>query len=295
MIVSASRRTDIPAFFTPWFINRIRAGFCTVPNPFNPQQVARVSLAPEDVEVIVFWTRNPRPLFPYLEELDRLGYRYYFQYTLMNYPRLLDAHTPSLESAVRTFRQLAERVGSRRVIWRYDPIVFSQLTPPEYHRRSFQKVAQALCGYTHLSVISLLDIYPKLKKRLEQMRELGAGLLPFDGTQPWLGKLIRELVEIANQNRMELVSCAEELDLELYGVHPGKCINDDLVSDVFGVEVTHCKDPGQRKACGCVVSKDIGMYDSCIFGCQYCYATSSFQRARVNYLRHDPDSPSLIG
>jgi hypothetical protein len=295
MIISASRRTDIPAFYAYWFINRIRAGFCTVPNPFNPQQVARVTLAPEEVEVIVFWTRNPRPLFPYLEELDRGGYRYYFQYTLMNNPRELEAHTPNIKNALRTFGELSERIGPHRVIWRYDPIVFSQITPPNYHRQSFQEIAQALRGYTHRSVISLLDIYPKLKRRLEQVQNSGTGLLPFDGTQPWFGRLIRELVEIANQNRMELVSCAEELDLELYGARPGKCINDDLVSDVFGFEVTHSKDPGQRKACGCVVSKDIGMYDSCVFGCQYCYATSSFQRARVNYMRHDPDLPSLLG
>jgi hypothetical protein len=294
MIISASRRTDIPAFYAPWFINRIRAGFCTVPNPFNPNQVMRVSLAPEDVEVIVFWTRNPRPLFPYLQELDERGYCYYFQYTLMKNPRALDANVPTTESAVGTFRQLSEQIGSQKVIWRYDPIVFSELTPPDFHRRSYQYIAQELRGYTHRSVISMLDFYPKLRKRLGEMEKQGAALLPFDSSQPWFDPLVRDLVASAWENEMEVVSCAEELDLQSFGICPGKCIDDETISQVFGLDVTHLKDPGQRKACGCVVSKDIGMYDTCLFGCRYCYATSSFERARINYQRHDPRLPSLL-
>jgi hypothetical protein len=294
MIISASRRTDIPAFYVPWFMNRIRAGFCTVPNPFNPQQVMHISLAPEDVDVIVFWTRNPQPLFPYLKELDDRGFRYYFQYTLMNNPPVLDANTPSLKNAIDTLHRLSKKIGSQKVIWRYDPIVFSELTPPDFHRRSYQGIAQALHGYTQRSVISVLDVYPKLRKRLKEMEKLGVSLLPFDGSQSWFGSLLREMVSVAEENEMEVVSCAEELDLQTYGVQPGKCIDDEIIFRVFNLEVTHLKDPGQRKACGCVVSKDIGMYDSCLFGCRYCYATSSFERARINYQRHDPESPSLL-
>src|SRR5512139_3841787 len=110
MIISASRRTDIPAFYAPWFINRVRAGFCEVPNPFNRQQVSRISLSPEDVDVIVFWTRNPRSLFPYLDELERRGYRYYFQYTLLGYPLEIDNHGPPSIASLVTFRELAQRV-----------------------------------------------------------------------------------------------------------------------------------------------------------------------------------------
>ena len=128
MIVSASRRTDIPAFYAEWFMNRVRAGTCDVPNPFNPQQVARVSLQPDEVDGIVFWTRHPRPLFPHLAELDKRGYRYYFQYTLLDNPRLIDPKVPPLETSLATFRELAERVGPDRVVWRYDPIVFSNVT-----------------------------------------------------------------------------------------------------------------------------------------------------------------------
>jgi hypothetical protein len=310
MIISASRRTDIPAFYSRWFINRLRAGYCMVPNPFDARQTTRVSLTPEDVQVIVFWTRNPRPLFKYLDELDGRGYCYYFQYTLMDNPRLLDEHNPPVMAALDTFRRLADRVGPQRLVWRYDPIVLSSLTPPDFHRRTYDKLAAALQGYTGRSVISLLDVYGKIRKRLAGLAAQGVKLMPLrEGADPlavapsglhggavmpdWLASLLRDLAQIAQANDMEMVSCAEELDLQPFGIRPGKCIDDDLIARVFGLQVSHAKDPGQRKACGCVQSKDIGMYDSCLLGCRYCYATSSFERARQNYLRYDPNSPSL--
>jgi len=295
VIISASRRTDIPAFYPTWFLNRIKAGYCVVPNPFNRQLVYRVSLAPEDVDVVAFWTRNPRPLFKYLDELDARGYRYYFQYTLLDYPRAIDPHAPPVKSRIRSMRALAERVGPERVIWRYDPIVFSQVTPADFHHRTFEQIAQALRGAAQRVVISVLTPYTKIKKRLGEMSRQGAPLLPFDGSENWFGGLMEDLAAAAAANGMEIQSCATQLDLGSYGIRPGKCVDDDYIKRVFGLEVSHAKDPGQRKACGCVVSKDVGMYDSCLFGCQYCYATSSFERARINYANHDPDSPSLLG
>ncbi len=296
MIISASRRTDIPAFYSPWFMNRIRAGYCTVPNPFNSQQVSWIDLSPEEVDVIVFWTRNPRPLFPYLSELDRLGYRYYFQYTLMNNPQEIDPKAPPMNIAVKTLRDLSERIGAGRVIWRYDPIVFTPLTPPAFHQEAFARIAQSLSGSTARAVISLVDIYGKIKKRLQRLSDRGAPLqLPASIDPAVLGATLRSFVTVAQENGMRISSCAEDIDLSGFGIFPGKCVDDRYIQETFGIEVTHQKDPGQRKACGCVVSKDIGMYDSCLFGCQYCYATSSFERAQKNYSDHDPESPSLIG
>lgn len=301
MIISASRRTDIPAFYARWFINRVRAGYCEVTNPYNRQQVARISLLPEDVDVIVFWTRNPRPLFPYLDELDGRGYRYYFQYSLLGYPRQIDAHCPPLEASIITFRELAQRLGPDRVIWRYDPIVLSEITPPAYHRAAYARLAQALAGHTARSVVSLMDEYPKIRGRLREMAHQGARLLPVVSDErkaetslpAWLGELLSDLAAIARSSQMEIVSCAEEVNLAPFGIRPGRCVDDDLIRRVFGLEVAPTKDPGQRSACGCVVSKDIGKYDSCLFGCRYCYATTRFSRARENYLRHDPNAPEL--
>lgn len=295
MIISASRRTDIPAFYTPWFIRRVRAGYCTVPNPFNRNQVSYVSLKPEDVDVIVFWTRNPAPLIPYLDELDARGLRYYFQYTVLDNPRALDPKSPPLPAALKTFRRLAERIGPQKVIWRYDPIVFTPHTEAEFHRDAFARIAAALRGFTQRVVISVMDRYPKAEKRLATLEAHGFPLNEALTQTPAFEALMRDLVAIATENGMEIVSCAEDLDLTPYGVRPGKCVDDDYIRRVFGLEVTHKKDPHQREACGCVVSKDIGAYDTCLFGCQYCYATRSFDRARQQHAAHNPESPSLIG
>lgn len=296
MNISASRRTDIPAFYAKWFINRIREGFCTVPNPFNPKQISRISLLPDDVDVIVFWTRNPKPIFPYLEKLNQLGYRYYFQYTLLGYPREIDTKGPALDAAILTFKELVDRIGPERVIWRYDPIVFSQLTGTQYHIQNYAQIATALKGYARRSVISVMDMYAKLRKRLDKLNREGVGIVDYAGKlDPRFDELLKTLVRVAAENGMQIQSCAEQLDLVRYGIQPGKCIDDEYLAQTFEIEVGQKKDPGQRKACGCVVSKDIGMYDSCLFGCQYCFATGSFERARVNYEKHDPQSPSLVG
>jgi hypothetical protein len=293
VIISASRRTDIPAFYSEWFMNRVRAGYCLVPNPFNRNQVSRVSFAPVDVDAIVFWTRNPRPLLAHLDELDARNYRYYFLYTLLAYPRQIDPSSPALAAAIETFRELAARVGPDRVIWRYDPIFLSSITGPEFHLRAYQSIAKALEGYTKRSVVSIVQRYRKIEKRMAALAAEGIELLPWDDKD--LAPLLRSLAEIAHGNDMEIRSCADELDLHNYGIQPGKCVDDELISRVFGLELESKKDNCQRKQCGCVASKDIGMYDSCLFGCLYCYATASFKRARANYRRHDPESPSLLG
>ncbi|MCC7129451.1 MAG: hypothetical protein B6D39_03790 [Anaerolineae bacterium UTCFX2] len=301
MIISASRRTDIPAFYADWFINRVREGYCEVPNPFNPRQVAAVSLKAQDVDWIVFWTRSPRPLMRYLEELDDRGFGYYFQFTLLDYPAQIDSHTPSTTRALDTFRLLTDRIGAERVIWRYDPIVLSEITPVDYHLERFERLAAALQGYTKRVVASLLDVYAKARRRLEGLQSQGARLLPVaheklnkNTTLPdELTSLFAGLGRLARAHNLEIQSCAEEIDLAAYGISAGKCIDGGLIERLSGRPVIQQKDPGQRKACGCVVSKDIGMYDSCLFGCRYCYATRSFEQARYNYAAHDPQAASL--
>ncbi len=296
MIISASRRTDIPAFYTPWFMNRIRSGYCAVPNPFNPKMVSYVSLAPQDVDVIVFWTRHARPLIPYLDELDARNYRTYFQYTLLDYPRTLDPKRSTLSAALDTFRRLSDRVGPDRVIWRYDPIVFSQETGASFHRDRFGEIARALCGRTHRVVISVMDPYKKTDKRLDELAQEGLRVVPYSG-EPSVRfeALMRDMAGLARKNDMEISSCAEEIDMAPFGIRPGKCVDDAYIAQVFGITVSGAKDRSQRKACGCVTSKDIGSYNSCLFGCRYCYATSNFDRARKNWRAHDPHSPSLLG
>ena len=293
MIISASRRTDIPAFYAEWMVRRLKEGYCTVANPFNRNQVSRIPLRPEDVDVIVFWTRNPRPLMPYLDELDSRGYRYYFQFTILGYPGEIDPKSPAADTAVEAFRELAERLGPKRVIWRYDPIVFTGITPPAFHQDNFQQLAESLRGHTCRVVVSIVDMYRKIEKRMKTLDGTPAAVRPWDAED--LAPLMRGLAKLAGENGMEIVSCAEEIDLRPFGILPGKCVDDQVIAETFGIDIPRTKDPTQRKACGCVVSRDIGMYESCLFGCQYCYATKSFDQAKANFDSHGPNSPSLLG
>ncbi len=293
MIISASRRTDIPAFYAQWFMNRIRAGYCLVPNPFNPKQVSRIPLMPEDVHVFVFWTRYPAPLFPFLDELDARGYRYYFLYTLMNNPRALDPKKPSHERSLSTFQTLSRRIGKHRVVWRYDPIVFTRVTDPAFHAETYQRIAEALKGYTSRSVISTMDMYRKIKGRLGRLENEGIGII--EPPMEVVGNLLGSMARSAKRNEMDIQSCAETPVFNAHGIPPGKCIDDQLIRKAFHLEATSRKDPSQRHLCGCVASRDIGMYDTCRFGCVYCYANASFDHAKNRRPHHNPDSPFLGG
>jgi len=292
MIISASRRTDIPAFYSEWFMNRIRAGFCTVPNPIRKNQISRVSLRRKDVDVIVFWTRNPGPLMEHLDELDERGYRYYFHFTIMDNPRALDPRCPQVAEAIETARRLADRIGPGKLIWRYDPIVFTGHLNVEFHKQTYDRIAGALRGHTYRSVVSIIDVYRKIGKRLRSLAENGVALTT-PGTQS-VGDLMRSIAGTAKANGMEIFSCAEETDFSSCGILPGKCIDEAYITRVFGLKVSGANDPFQRKACGCVASKDIGAYDTCLFGCAYCYATADFALARENRQRHNSASPSLL-
>jgi len=262
-----------------------------VPNPFNPRQVTRVSLEPNDVDVIVFWTRNADPIMAYLPELDAKGYRYYFLYTLTGYPRILEPHAPATDQATDTFRRLAQVIGYERVIWRYDPIVISNLTPFEYHIGNFERLCAALRGFTRRVIVSLMDVYKSVILRLDRLSSEGLEYIAEPQLEPQFAEVMYCIAQTAQRYGIEVTSCAEDVDLTKFGIRRGKCIDDELIRNLFAIDVTREKDPGQRPNCRCVVSKDIGVYDTCRHGCAYCYATSSGSRA----LSHDPDSPSLIG
>jgi len=294
MIISASRRTDIPAFYTPWFMERIRRGFVDVPNPVRPRQVARVSLAPAAVDAIVFWTRDPRSLLPHLAELDGRGFIYYFLFTLLDYPRLLEPFTPSVAEALDGFRRLADRVGPARVIWRYDPVIFSNLTPPEYHREVFLRLAGQLADATRRVIVSRLDVYRKVARQLHLLEGEGFHLLPVTPGDEAVQATFRCLAATAAAHGMEIRSCAEEAGLEICGIAGGKCIDDDLIRTLFSIDVSHRKDPSQREQCRCVVSRDIGMYDTCLHGCRYCYAVADRATCLANRRRHDPHGAALL-
>lgn len=293
MIISASRRTDIPAFYAEWFMNRISDGYVLLKNPFNANQVRRVSLSPQDVDLIVFWTRNAEKLMPRLGEVDSRGFRYYFQYTINAYPRTIDKSVPNPWRAIETFIKLSDLIGSNKVIWRYDPIFVSNLSSVDEHKRVFEKIARALTGHTERVVISFVDIYKKVASNVGRI----PGVLieqGFENTEGAYG-LISHLSAVAKDCGMSIQSCAEVIDLQGLGVNHGKCIDDELISDLFSLTVSGKKDKGQRLPCGCIESVDIGQYNTCLHGCQYCYATTNQTMAYRNYQSHNPLSPFLVG
>lgn len=296
MIISASRRTDIPAYYGEWLMNRLRAGYCDVANPFNPKQVSRVSLRPEDVDAVVFWTKHVTPFLSSLDEIDARRFRTMFLYTLNAYPKPLEPGLPTTEQRTDTFRTLASRLGARRVVWRYDPIILSRQITADYHLDTFASLASQLRGSTQRVIISFVDFYRKTARRLSRLEEeTGDAFCRETLDHPDLPDLVRGLKDAAAANGMEIQSCCEDPRVAELGIKPGKCIDDEWIRSAFGIDVPSRKDPGQRPGCRCVVSKDIGAPNTCLCGCPYCYATSSDDAARRRHARHDPESPMLVG
>jgi len=295
VIISASRRTDIPALYSKWFINRIRVGWCQVPNPLNYGQLSYVSLRPEDVDAIVFWSKNPAPMFDYLGDLDALGFRYYFQFTLNDYPSQLEPEVPSLDERIHTFRKLSSRLEPIRVIWRYDPIIISNRTPHDFHRENFSKIANALSGFTGRVMVSFADYYQKTERRLSELEKFGFKFDRRAANSRGGWDLLKDLAAIARDHHMEIFTCAEERDFSKVGAPPGCCIDGELLRELWSLHGHEKKDPTQRLECLCVVSKDIGINDTCVHGCPYCYSTRNLDLAQRRYSEHDPNSPVLWG
>jgi hypothetical protein len=296
MIISASRRTDIPAFYSEWFMNRIREGFLLVRNPFNANQVRRVDLSPGNVDVIVFWTRDPRPLLGRLDELNALGYRYYFQFTLTGYPKPLEPSVPPVAESLSAFKTLARKIGAERVLWRFDPIILSDLTPEGAVIEGFGRLARELSGSTSRVVISFVHLYKSVKRNLAGIGQAqGIRFHDESRSEEQVRRIVKALADIAAANSIGIVSCAGKLDLSTEGVAHGKCIDDRLIKKLFGLTVSDRKDRYQRENCLCVESQDVGQYATCTHGCVYCYANSSGAATHKNRGLHDPGSPFLVG
>jgi DNA repair photolyase len=296
MIISASRRTDIPAFYGEWFAERIREGYFIRVNPFNPEQRKQISLAKSEVDAIVFWTKNPAPFMKYLPMLDAIGYNYYFLYTLNDYPALFEPGVPGLAARIDAFRQLSAALGPERVIWRYDPVIISRITPVEYHMENFARLVESLQGSTRRVILSFLDVYSKVKRRMEQLDpqgELNLIDLREAGEEERLDRLMAQVSNVASINSIEVFSCAEQLDLSRYGVKHSSCIDAALLNRLFGLKLPPKKDPAQRPECGCAPSADMGVYDTCGFNCSYCYANRDPRTVAEKMQRHDPKGEVL--
>lgn len=328
VIISASRSTDIPAFYAKWFFNRLAKGYCAWYNPFNQQ---KMYISFERCRVIVFWTKNPAPVIPYLPELDKRGIHYYFQVTLNDYvTEGIEPNVPSVDERVETFKKLSSLIGKEKVIWRFDPLIITPGIGPRELLTRIWNVGNKLKGYTDKLVFSFVDVkaYRKVQNNLvkETMLFTKEDVENAEANYAQRIEIVEGLKKIRETWRgegwnIEMATCAEDIDLEAYGIEHNRCIDGELMKrifaddkelvyylhtlkwpekDMFGEippipqKPKNVKDPGQRKICGCMVSKDIGMYNTCRHFCVYCYANTSKELVLNNAQRHNDDSESII-
>ena len=307
VIVSASRETDVPAFYADWLVHRLRDGWCAWKNPFNGE-VRKVSFS--KTRMIVFWSKNPQPMLDKLSEVEALGFRqYYFQFTLNDYvAEGMEPNVPAIAERVDAFRRLADRIGKGRVIWRFDPLMLTEKISVDVLLERISNIGRQLKGYTEKLVFSFIDIatYRKVQKNL-------AGLGVREFSQDDQIKFARGLAELNRAFGLELATCGELVDLSAYGIRHNKCVDDELMMRLFhddaelmdfigaeydmfnGWQIRKSKkDKGQRKACGCIISKDIGAYNTCPHLCKYCYANFNDEVVMRNWRRRQTEQSEYL-
>ena len=328
VIISASRSTDIPAFFAKWFFNRLAKGYCAWYNPFNHQ---KMYISFKRCKVVVFWTKNPKPIMPYLHELDEKGIHYYFQVTLNDYVKEgFEPNVSSVEERVESFKKLSSLIGKEKVIWRFDPLIITPNIGPRELLTRIWNVGNKLKGYTDKLVFSFVDVkaYRKVQNNLakETMLFTKEDVGNAEANHAQRIEIVEGLKKIREAWHkegwaVEMATCAEDINLDAYGIEHNHCIDGELMKrifsddkelvyylhtlkwperDMFGqlpplpLKQKNVKDTGQRKMCGCMVSKDIGMYNTCRHFCVYCYANTSKESVLKNAARHNDESESII-
>ena len=283
MIIDTGNRTDIPAFYSKWFMNRIREGFVMVRNPYSPEQVTRYRLDPEVVDAIIFTSKNPEPMVKHLSELDR--FRTFWYVTITPYGKSIEPGVPDKRKVIDAFRKISEHVGSHAMSWRYDPIFISDTYSVDYHIDAFERMASELEGYTEQVVISFIDLFEKTKKNFPEVREV------VREERLALGKAF---AETGRRHNMTVRSCLEGVELAQFGVDVSGCMSQAVIEHAIGEKLIV---PKSRHIldCECVMGNDIGAYNSCAHFCKYCYANYDKEAVRANMKKHDPDSPFLIG
>jgi len=332
VVISASRLTDIPAFYANWFINRLHEGYAVRYNPFNRNQKMKVFF--RDTKVVVFWTKNPKPLIPYLKELDDRGIHYYFQFTLNDYEAEgFEPNVPPLQNRLETFKTLSDLIGKDKVIWRFDPLIVSPTLTPRDLLTKIWTVGKLLKGYTEKLVFSFVDVntYRRVQNNLVKETNLYSKVevekAELNDTQ--ITEIAEGLVKIRDRWKSEgwdisLATCAEKFDLQKYGIEHNHCIDGALMKRIFKEDKellyylnygklpeknllfdvdlqipqkpVDMRDKGQlqnREFCGCMISKDIGMDNTCSHNCVYCYANTSKEAVNKNRALHQDDSENI--
>ena len=285
MIINTGQRTDIPAFYSKWFINRIKEGYVLVRNPYYPKNVTKFILSPDVVDVIGFCTKNPRPMFQYLDLIKEFGQFWYISITGFN--KDMEPNVPSIDEVISDFKYLSNKIGINAIAWRYTPIIINDKYTKERHIKTFEYIASKLCGYTNLVTFGFLDIYPKLEKNHPELKDTD------DQTKI---EIAIEFKKIAKKYNMELRLCSKEKWLKEYDIDVDGCMRlEDYERSINKNLVIKKRMDARKKYCACLISNDIGMYNTCPHLCKYCYANGNTNMVINNYRYHDDNSPLLIG
>ena len=287
MIVSASYRTDIPAFYGDWFLRRLSEGSCHTVNPYNGR-VSEVPLGRDRVDGIVFWTRNAAPFLAGLEQVSAAGIPFVMQYTLTAYPRPLERSVAPVEAAVETMRQIARRHGPRALVWRYDPVMLTSLTPPDWHRETFARLTRDLAACSDEVVLSFVQVYAKTRANSDRAARRFTWWEPAPEEKRGL---LLDLAGIAGDAGLKASLCAQP-ELIGPGLAEARCIDAARLADLAGRPVA-AETKGNRPGCRCARAVDVGAYDTCPHGCVYCYAVRRPELAKRRYRAHRPESPFL--
>ena len=287
MIISASRRTDLPARYADWLVKRFQEGYVYVRNPMNAHHISKVLLSEDVVDGVVFWTKNPVPI---IDKLDAFrNYAYYFQITINPYGLDAEPNVPPKSSVIiPAVKRLADLIGPERIIWRYDPIILNSKYSIDYHCEYFEKMAYRLHSSVRKCTFSFVDLYKNTERNVRPLELHEAAVSE-------IHVLAKRFADVGQTYGLALDTCAEAINLSKYGIGTACCIDRKIFEEQLGCNLMIAKDPNQRKECGCIASIDIGMYNTCTNGCRYCYANSNAATAHTNCSKHNPTSPLLVG
>ncbi|MEE8807252.1 MAG: DUF1848 domain-containing protein [Lactimicrobium sp.] len=285
MILNTGSRTDIPAFYSKWFYNRVKEGFVCTRNPYNPKQVRRYQINPDVVDILSFCTKNPGPMLSRIHELD--AYRQFWGVTLTSYGKDIEPNVPDKHLIIKEIQALSNAVGRQAVSWRYDPIFITEKYAIDYHLRAFETICNELQGYISFCVISFIDLYAKTKRNFPDVQEVSFQQQAY---------LAERMSAIASAHGIPIRACCESQSLQKYGIITDGCMTRQVLEEATGCHLTVPKGKTAARAqCTCLLGDDIGMYNTCGHGCLYCYANYDNNIVKANMAKHDPDSPFLIG
>lgn len=285
MIINTGGRTDTVQYYTDWLLRRFSEDYVLSRNPLFPNKVTRYELTPDNVDCVVFCSKNYKPILPRLHEITE-RFNTYFHYTITAYGKDIEPGVPTIEESMETLIALSKQVGGQRIAWRYDPVLLTKEYTVQRHLETFERMAKVLSPHIDRCIFSFVEMYKKLEINMPE-------LIPLSEEDK--EALARGLGAIADQYGISIQTCGTNGDFTRYGIHASGCMTLDILGTANGIVFKNLKHKGMRQGCHCIESRDIGAYDTCLNGCKYCYANTRPQKARENYRLHDPASPLLLG